>query len=547
MKLDDVWDDTDLVKVCHNAKFDIGMTERCLGKSLRDHTIHCTYIMSALVLPDKLRKNLAYLSWELFGYPRESDEIISKAAKKCATYKEIPRHIMDEYQKHDAIRTMLLFRYLFPKLQKNPTLVKLYANEIELMWTTLEMERRGIKLSTERCRAGVAKGHKTLVSIQRELETVAWPGFNPGSTKQKARLLYEDLRLPVLRKTPTGLGATDKATINTLYDSHPHIPGLNDLVKYNAVRQTTSMFTSYLKHADEDDIIHPSINTCGANTGRESCSDPNLQNVKAEKRLGDSKAIEAGMPAVRTVFVPRDGFITYHVDYSGIEMRLLVHYSDDEEMIKIFSAGQDPHAEAAKEFYGDIWTRASDSERKLLREDAKNANYGICYGAGADKILKILKILDEFELNLGLIRYGKRFPRILSMSSVVGLAVALTGQVNTIFGRFLPIPVDQSYTGVAYLIQSTAADIMKHGKNRVHKILKPLGGHLLLSIHDELVFEVPEDLDSFGDRIHHPVILKAIAEAMTDFDQFKVPMKVDFKRQIDSWANTEDVEYENGR
>jgi len=325
------------------------------------------------------------------------------------------------------------------------------------------------------------------------------------------------------------------------------------------------MIQGYIDRADAGGIVHANINTCAAVTARESCNDPNLQNV--EKDTGTATASPA-----RRSFRTRPGYVHFHVDYSAIEFRLLVHYSGDPELVaEVNKPDGDPHALASAVWYpgddGPHWETDADGttkladlygapadtfrafadmvgkERKDCRTRCKSASFGRCYGAGIDK----LQALFGFPRAVMAKRYGvfrARWPRMDGLSRRITQSVKRDGYIQTAFGRKIHVPREKAYVGVNYLIQGTAASIMKAGQNRADAILTEEFGEwrvddapgflrprLLLPIHDEIIVEWPRRLLSEAPRV-----LRRMAHAMTDFPRFSVPLDVEVVIASRDWA-----------
>jgi len=330
----------------------------------------------------------------------------------------------------------------------------------------------------------------------------------------------------------SGAPSTNKAVISQLREEHPHWV-LDMVLKHRSWRRGSTMLGSYLDFAGEEDIIHPNIKTCGAATSRESCSNPNLQNVEKTGVLLNPFPVPS-----RTVFRPRPGFVNFHIDYAGIELRLLVHYSDDKRMIEAILKGEDVHALAAEVFYGDRFRRAKGSERTTLRGAAKNANFAIPYGASGKKVGATLGI-GEREGMQRYAEYRRVFPGLCGLTKKIIEEVLETGHVLTAFGRKLYIPKDKPYIGTNYKVQGTAAGVIKRAQVRVNEYIQKnvgSGMQLLLPIHDEIILECERSLLPYTNEI-----FRDIREMMIDFPQFKVPMEIEISVATVDWEHKKEV------
>lgn len=522
-----LWTDTKTAKVIHNAKFDLAMTEMQLGKRLDDHTIDCTLMMSHVLQNDHPDHSLDMLCWELAGHPR-IDKAIKQMGQKLGGFHKIPEHIMNNYQRADALRGMLLYRFFWPMIKSNPKTLDVYNTEIDLIWTTLRMEQRGIMLH----RKATAKLQEDLdeqVQIDRgNLHALAHGEINVNSSPQLRRLLYKNLGFPVLALTKKQkLPSTGKLVLMQLRDTYNN-PILDLILRIRSYQKGITTLQSYLDLADANGIIHPNINTCGPITGRESCTNPNLQNVAKEDVLLNPFPVPA-----RRVFRPRPGYVNFHIDYAGIELRLIVHYAQDPIMLECIQNNNDPHNIACEIFYQSKFTNATGKQRVMYRSAGKNTHFAICYGANGFKVGQALG-LDRAQGFAALNRYRNTCPNMANFTRIAARRVQREGAVYTVFGRCIKVP-GKPYTGANYLIQGTAAEIIKRAQNRVHKIFeRDTGGEvkLLLPIHDEIIFEVPRKrLNDMKD------VLSTVRNAMLDFPQFDVPLEIDTSITTSNWAN----------
>ena len=530
-KLRKFWQDNSITKVMHNAKFDLGMTEDLLKCQLAETApFHDTMIMSHLLQNDRMNHQLKHLAWVLAGITNNDEKEVKAIVKEGGDYSMVPEPVMDTYQRLDAERTQLLHMFFYPRIQANPKLLECYQNELELVATTLRMEERGVMLNV----AKASQMREDLLDKKEDaldrLEAEVGLNINPNSSKQLQWLLFDKLGMPVLATSPkSGQPKTDKFVLAELAETYPDNVVLDCIMQYRSWSKGAEAMQGYLTLADMDAIIHPNIKQNGCTTGRESCSNPNLQNVQKDRGLFNPYPVPE-----RKVFRPRPGFVHIHIDYSGIEMRLLIHYSHDENMIKeMNSARKDPHILAAELFYGTRWRKATKKQRKELRDATKNANFSIPYGSSWQKVCKILGLdpatgKRRFEL------YKETFPDLVGMNKRLAREGRENGFIVTEFGRQLQVPRNKGYVATNYIIQGTAAGILKRAQNRTWKYLKEAtGGEVrpLLPIHDEIVFEYPRNrLQDLRD------ILPRVRELMIDFPQFSVPLDVSIEIATIDWS-----------
>lgn len=533
-ELERLWSRESVSVVMHNAKFDLTMTEAELGTGLvgrwKDR-VHCTHKMSHILQNHHLTHSLEDLSWDLARYPRIDSEI-SKLAKQCGGYHKVPVGRMTRYQEVDAERGMLLYLFFWPMIAKNPKWLDCYLVERDLIWTTMQMEKRGVMLHRGRCQGVIDRLEREVDSIRDQVYAVIGRRFVITSDAEIRRVLFRDLGMPVLTRTEkSGQPSVDKSTLMSLRENHPH-PVLDLILKYRSYTKGRKMLQGYLELVDGNGIIHPNINTCQAITGRESCQNPNLQNVAKSDVLLNPFPVPA-----RIAFRPRPGYVTLYVDYAGIELRLLVHYSQDGELVVCLVSGDgDCHSLAAETFYGGRFRDGSAAERKRLRSAAKNGSFAIAYGANPLKLSGTLG-LPYAEGAAAFRRYVERWPKLAHLTKTISKQVYMDGYVETVFGRRLHVPKEKAYVGTNYLIQGTAAEILKRAQNRV-EAYNPPEVMLVLPIHDELVIEYPRNrLRDLGDY------LRGLRRQMTEFPgKFSVPLDIEASISTSSWEKKTPVE-----
>ena len=527
--LEQIWKDHDTSLVMHNAKFDVGFTEKLLATPIASSRFHDTMLMSHILRNHHPSHALKDLSWELAGVPKDDERAIKVYTRGGRSYQDVPENLMTKYQERDAERCMLLYQFFWSKIKQNKEWVEIYQNERDVIPVTLSMENRGVMLHVKRCKQLIEKLRTDASQVLDKIEAEVGDRINPNSDKFRW-LLYHKLKMPVLSKTKTGLPSVDKEVLMELRNTNPH-KVLELALMYRSWSRGVSMLSSYLDLADANAIIHPNIKTCAAITGRESCSEPNLQNVEKTGVMLNPYPVPA-----RLVFRPRPGYVHFHIDYSGQEMRLLVHYSGDDELVRVCN---DPHGDvhlpATLIFYGDKFTDGDKDARKSMRNAMKNGNFAKAYGAAWLKIGVTLNLPDD-QVRRGVREYEQRFPRLCHLMYTITKQVKETGRIVTAFGRYLHVPRDQAYMGTNYLIQGTAAEMLKRGQVRVHQYLEVATGgemKLLLPIHDELIIECPRN--RLGDAKE---ILRGVVHRMTDFPgRFKVPLLAEISIATVDWAH----------
>jgi len=534
--LEKLWQQPSLAELAmHDAKFDLTATEGVLGKPIsRKRKIHCTLTLARLLRSNLRSYKLEDLLWVLCGYPKGDEKKIKRlAADVDGNYSRIDEAAMHSYQVGDAERCELLAVSMLEQLQHEPAGIRdVYDWERRLIWTTMDMEKRGVYVRRHTARRLLERLQRQTEEALDKLEYLAGERIKPAGNQQVAKLLFEQLGMPVLKSTPGGKPSADKEVLLELYQTHKH-PVLMAIIECRSYIGAQAAVYSYLKLSEADGFIHPDVNTCGAQTGRESISNPNLQNVRLEGHIDDPFPVPT-----RIAFGPRPGYFNLHVDYSGIELRVLVHHSEDPVMTKAFQDGKNPHDLAAEVWYGDRWLNAGSEERAALYLASKQGNYAVHYGAGMPKLAVVLGLPPK-EVAARLSEYRRRFPGAWSLPRRLREVVMAQGFVTTEFGRRIYVPRTKPYIGVSYTGQGTAADILKRAQVGVADYLQQQWGDsagVILPIHDELVIEF--DLKLLP-RVRE--IQRDISKVMTDFPRLRVPLKVDWKISRRDWAHLEEI------
>lgn len=528
--LDDLWSDDNICPVMHNSKFDVVMTEFALGRDLKERMFHDTMLMSNILRNNMFSHGLKELAYSLAGISTDDEKEVKRLLRRYKTYDQVPVEAMNRYQQLDAERTITLFEFFCQKLaESDPSKADVYEWERRLAMTTARMESRGIMIHRQRCTELVADLEAwAQEALDKMRDLMGDPEYSPLKKNAASDMLFDVCGLDPVSLTSGGQNCTDKDVLLELRGKHEAVDWL---LQYRSYTKGIANIQSYLDLADEHDVIHPSINTLGAKaTGRESCQNPNLQNVAKDKGVLKTPY---PIPARRS-FRPRPGFVNFHIDYAGIEMRIAVDYSGEQELIDIMHAGGDVHAPGAEMFYEDEWFNETDKDiRKALRNATKNGNFGIIYGAGLARTAEtLLRPIDVIAPRYA--RYKSRFPKLLGLNDTISAQVKRHGWIETKFGRRLYVPRDKAYVGTNYMIQGTAADLLKRAQVLVDEYLRKELDHaarVLLPIHDEIIVEWPRKLLDVAQ--YH---FARIRELMITFPQIKVPLEIEVDVTTRDWA-----------
>ncbi len=413
---------------------------------------------------------------------------------------------------------------MLPRALKEVGLHSLYEDlERPLVPVLAAMERHGIRVDPARLAEFSKELDLTIERLTREIYALAGEEFNIGSPKQMARILFEKLKLPPVKKTKTGY-STDADVLEQLALGH-ELPA--KIIEYRTLTKLKSTYADSLPTLINPvtERIHTSFNQLVAATGRLSSSNPNVQNIPIRTELGRR---------IRAAFVPDPGYRFVAADYSQIELRILAHVSGEESLIAAFHAGEDIHRRTAAEVYGVELAQVTQEQRDV----AKTTNFAVIYGVTAFGLSRGLSITPK-EAQEYLTRFFERHPKVKAYLERTVAEGRERGFVQTLLGRRRYIPELRSgnpnLRGFAERmatnapIQGTAADLTKIAMVRMARALAEGGfrSRMLLQVHDELLFEAPEDEVSR---------LEALArEVMESVMALDVPLKVDIKTGAD-WA-----------
>lgn len=526
-RLEVFFHNTSIAKICHNYHFELNFLKSHHINIPKETVWHDTMIMSQLLRNLAPSHALDALCWELCGYSRELDVKVKIMGKKLGGYQHIPESIMNPYQKADGERTMLLFQLWYNEIKNNKKLYEDYLNEIALVKVTQRLEDHGIMLDIDQALKLKLWLENKLINIRDDLHRLYGEYINLSSEPQVRKILYKDMKLPILAFTKGKLPSTGKLILMDLREKYDS-PIFNLILQHRSYVKGLAMVKSYIKFADDRHIIHPKINTNPTRTGRESSSNPNLQNVGKEEVLLNPFPVPA-----RRCFRAFPQHILLFGDYTGIEMRLIVDASGDEKMLKLIKQGEDVHRIAAQILYGNLF-----KGERTQRNAAKNAHFAIPYGAGLVSVAHTLGLTLE-QAKPGFERYKDEHPKIAFFSSTILKQVQELGYVETPFGRKLYLPDDKIYGSANYRIQGTAAGIIKRAQVTVDKYLKEVWDdliRLILPIHDELVLSYPKN---FMEDL--PEVIKNLNMLMIDIPEIGVPLEVGWKMSTTTWDKAKEL------
>lgn len=523
-------------KICHNARFDCTMTASALDMPLsemRQHTIHETMALSHLYNNRRRSHSLDQLSWELLKHPRDLDDAVHQYKRLPGAMKNCPEFLCDKYQRADVRRAMLLYLGLSKKV-KDMGLWDIYRMECDLVWTTMAIESRGMYLDEKRANKLQDELRVAADKALEDFQAIVGKRVDLNDNTVR-RVLFETMDFPVIKMTDTDLPSVDKFVLGELKKQTGH-PIFDAILKCKSYRKGVTSIESYKGFADAGGIIRPNIHPYKASTSRQACTRPNLHNVEREDRFVNPFPIPA-----RRAFGPEPGYVNYHIDYAGIQVRQAVHYSQDPEFLRIFREGGDPHHEAAKEFYGSRYTnlKMRSKKQKLMRGAAKNGNFEVIFAGGMDTLAHTLG-LPRAEIAPGWKRYKARFSKMADLNRRDSADVRANGHVVTAFGRILRVARNKAYVGTNHRIQGGEAGVLKRAEIRVDNYLTEATGDevgIILPVHDELIIRCPRG--RIRDFEHD--CLPKVRELMMDFPEFSLPLEVEAEVSIQDWTKKKPV------
>ena len=516
-KLGPILADGNVRKIGQNFKYDQIVLENA-GFTVADpERVFDTMIAAHLLDSSRRSYKMDNLAADILNHRCIPISQVIGTGRNRTTMNAVPTDVVAIYAAEDADVTLRLARVLEPMLNK-AGLDKLFTElEMPLLPVLVEMERAGIGVDPQVLKTMQVSLDKSAQVLRSQIISHGQRDFNPDSPKQLAEVLFDQMQLPVLKKTKTG-PSTDSSVLSQLVEMcDSPLPGL--VLEY---RKLTKLISTYLVALGEsilpsDGRVHTSFHQAGTATGRLSSSDPNLQNIPIRTEQGR---------AIRSAFIAGPGCLLLGADYSQVELRILGHLCQDATLLAAFADGQDIHRTVAAEVFSVPLAEVTSEQRTR----AKGVNFGIIYGQGGFGLSQALKI-SRAEATEFIRRYKQKFPKIDEfLQSCVAQARKL-GYVETILGRRRQIPEIDSTNkqrqaqaqrlAINSVVQGSAADLIKQAMINIARRIsaEDRPAKMLLQIHDELVFEIPAgDIDAQREMI--------VAE-MTGAMSLTVPLKVD--------------------
>jgi DNA polymerase-1 len=508
-------------KIGQNIKYD-ALVLRNAGIELRGVDVD-TMVLSYITDPQSKSHGLDALALEHLNHQMIPYSEMTGRGKKQICFSEVEVEKAVRYAAEDADITWQLAEKLLPRLTSKEGEKLFREVEMPLVDVLTRMEWRGIRIDADFLGSLSGQMGTKLETLEGEIHKLAGGAFNINSPKQLGEILFEKLGLPKGTKTKTGW-STNVDVLNTLAEEHDIAARI---LEYRSVSKLKSTYTDALPKLINPATgrLHTSFNQAVTATGRLSSSDPNLQNIPIRTAEGRR---------IREAFIPEEGWVLLSADYSQVELRVMAHMANVPALKESFVAGEDIHKRTASEIFNIFPEMVTDE----MRRQAKTINFGVLYGMGAFSLAKDLGI-GRAEAQQFIDHYFERYPAIRQYMEEKRAEAREHQYVTTLLGRHCAIPEIASKNGavrsyaernaINYPIQGSAADIIKVAMVNIDRRLgvEKLEARMLLQVHDELVFEVPEtELEQVRE------LVRVEMETAVPLD---LPLKVDIGTG-DNWA-----------
>jgi DNA polymerase I len=516
-RLKPLLEDDSVLKVAHNAKYDIQVFAS-YGVSLAP--VDCTMLLAYALGAGQHGMGMDELAEREFGHETIKYKDVAGSGKAHKGFAAVPLDQALAYAAEDADITLRLHQRLKPRVRLEHLAALYETIDRPLPPIVAAMERAGIKVDRVELQRLSADFGQRMAQLEQEIHDLAGVAFNVGSPKQLGEILFEKLKLPGGKKGKTGAYGTDAAILEELATQHP-LPAR--LLDWRQLAKLKSTYTDALIEQinPRTGRVHTSFALAATSTGRFSSTDPNLQNIPVRTEEGRK---------IRRAFVAEPGNLLLSADYSQIELRLAAHVADIDALKKAFRDGLDIHAMTASEVFG-VPIEGMDP---MIRRSAKAINFGIIYGISAFGLAAQLSI-PQGEAAAYIKAYFARFPEIRDYMERTKAFCRDHGYVETLFGRRCHMPgirdsnpARRAFSERAAInapLQGTAADIIRRAMSRLPARLaaEGLNAVMLLQVHDELVFEVPEAEVAQAAAVIKSVMENACAPAI----ELSVPLVVE--------------------
>ncbi|MFJ5540107.1 DNA polymerase I [Vreelandella titanicae] len=518
-------EDPTKTKIGQNLKYDISVLANyaiSVAGPFADTMLASYVLNSTATRHDMDSLALKYLGEKTISF----EEIAGKGAKQL-TFNQIALEQAAPYACEDVDITLRLQQALRPQVESEGRLAEVLDNiELPLIKVLSRIERNGVAVDAELLHKQSQQLEQRIGELEREAFELAGREFNLGSPKQLGQILFEEQKIPVLKKTPKGAPSTAEGVLEELALDYP-LPKV--IMQHRGLAKLKSTYTDKLPRLlnKATGRVHTSYHQAVTATGRLSSSDPNLQNIPIRTEEGRK---------IRQAFIARPGYRIVAADYSQIELRIMAHLSEDKGLLEAFAEGRDIHTATAAEVFGTSLEKVSGDQRR----SAKAINFGLIYGMSAWGLSRQLHI-ERNQAQTYIDRYFDRYPGVARYMERIRSQAAEDGFVETVLGRRLYLPEIQSQnrnrrqgaerTAINAPMQGTAADIIKQAMIDVDAWLAEgeFDALMVMQVHDELVFEVAEkQVEAF---------IEQVQKRMQGAAELKVPLIV----EAESGANWDEA------
>ena len=475
--------------------------------SIENDTMMMSYVLDSTAT----RHNLDDMANHYLNLKTTTFEEVAGKGVKQLTFNKVNLDVASDYAAEDADITLQMYDTIGEHLKKQKTLQKVLKDiELPLIPVLSDMEQKGTVIDSDILNLQSKNLGQRINGLEEQAFSKAGKEFNLSSPKQLQEILFDEMNIPVIEKTPGGQPSTAESVLQELAKQY-ELPQV--ILEHRTLSKLKSTYTDRLPEqiSQKTGRVHSTFHQAVTTTGRLSSSDPNLQNIPI-------KTTEGRM--IREAFVAPKGFDLISIDYSQIELRIMAHLSKDEGLITAFENGEDIHSATAKEVFGS----ADDQARR----SAKAINFGLIYGMSAFGLGKALGVTRPEAADYIASYFGK-YPGVKIYMDEMKAKAKDQGYVETAFGRRLYLPgIHSGRTRMAAEraainapMQGTAADIMKLAMINMHDYIKGTGKdiHIILQVHDEVIVECPEK--------DTKTTLKALEQIMTDVTKLSVPLVVE--------------------
>ena len=506
-------EDATRAKVGQNLKYDMHVFA---NHGIRLAGVAHDTLLQAYILESHLPRNMDSLAQRHLGVDTISYEQVAGKGAAQIGFDQVELSRAAEYAAEDADITLQLHQTLHPRISVNAGLDHVYSQiEMPLLPILWQIERNGVLLDSDLLAQQSHELGLTMCNLEQRAYELAGQPFNLNSPKQIQAILFDQLKLPVIKKTPSGVPSTDEDVLSQLAADYP-LPKI--LLEYRSLAKLKSTYTDKLPKMVNKATgrVHTSYSQAVAVTGRLSSVEPNLQNIPVRSAEGRR---------IREAFIAAPGCVIVSADYSQIELRIMAHLSGDASLVKAFAEDADIHNATAAEIFSVPLAEVSSEQRRV----AKTINFGLIYGMSAFGLASQLG-LERSAAQAYIDRYFVRYPGVAAYMQRTRESARSQGYVETVFGRRLWLPEIKSVNkqrrdgaeraAINAPMQGTAADLIKLAMIAVAGWLarEQLQTRIIMQVHDELVLEVPESELS--------LVQANLSNLMCNVAELNVPLKI---------------------